>query len=208
MGGRATDCEGIAMIGHSQAPRPPAQGGGGGCINYACGAKPIDGWVNVDLFDASFKSGVSAEAQSKLSSVIQIDLLAPHPFADHAFQFAFCEDFVEHLDQREAILFLTEVRRTLKPGGVLRIATPGLEGVMRRHFNRVGRTEAYAEADGAFLAWGHKHFFCHKSLAIIGQFIGFGVYRGCAYGRSEHSALRDRETRSDQADLNIYAELS
>lgn len=187
----------------------PDDGTGNGAINYACGSKPISGWVNVDIFDASFRSywAENPAPGVDLSSIFNFDLLAPHPFDDNTFSFAYAEDFVEHLDQRECILFLTEVLRTLKPGGVLRIATPSLDGVMRQHFNKPDRNTAFREADQAFTMWGHKHFFMHSSLKEMAYGLGFDGYKPKKYGKSWHPTLRKLETRSGQIGLNLYAEM-
>lgn len=187
----------------------PADGIGNGAINYACGSKPINDWVNVDIFDSSFRSYWAENPANgvDLSSIFNFDLLAPHPFEDNTFSHAYCEDFVEHLDQRECILFLTEVLRTLKPGGVLRIATPSLDGVMRQHFQKPDRNKAYLESEQAFTMWGHKHFFMHASLREMAYGLGFDRYRAKKYGKSWHSTLRKLETRYAQIGLNLYAEM-
>ena len=186
----------------------PTDGIKNGAINYACGAKPITGWVNVDIFDASFRAFWAESGDgTDLSDVFNFDLLAPHPFANDTFSFAYTEDFVEHLDQRECILFLVEVLRTLKPGGVLRLATPSLDGVMRQHFRKPDRAKAYQEADEAFTMWGHKHFFMHSSLREMAYGLGFTGYKAKKYGKSWHAILRDRETRPAQIGLNLYAEM-
>ena len=193
---------------HVQRPWTAADGIGNGAINYACGAKPIKGWVNVDIFDASFQSFLEQSSdQPDIGDVFNFDLLAPHPFEDNTFSYAYCEDFVEHLDQRECILFLVEVLRTLKPAGVLRVATPSLDGVLRRHFWKKDRNQAYSEADQAFTQWGHKHFFSHSTLKEMGYALGFAGYKKRGYGASRHQALRNLETRPLQIELNLYAEL-
>jgi predicted SAM-dependent methyltransferase len=182
---------------------------GNGAINYACGSKPLRNWVNVDIFDGSFRSSWTENPTPgvDIQSVFNFDLLAPHPFGDDSFDFAYCEDFVEHLDQRESILFLTEVLRTLKCGGILRISTPSLDGVLRQHFQKPDRSVAYFEADRAFTDWGHKHFFMHETLREMTYSLGFSGYEICEYGESKHALLRDRETRPSQIGLNLYAEI-
>ncbi|WKT93368.1 methyltransferase domain-containing protein [Brucella anthropi] len=177
------------------------------CIQYACGHNPIDGWINVDLFDGSFLASANYNIEDKLKHVINIDLLDVHPFDDETFTYAYCEDFVEHLDQREAILFFVEVFRTLRPGGVLRLSTPSLNGVLKHHFCGVDREQAYHQADEAFVKWGHRHFFTHQTMKLMAESIGFSDYMVCSFGVSNYSALRERETRSGQKHINLYAEM-
>jgi len=96
-------------------------------VNYACGHHFLPGWLNIDIRP---RSRVPPEARS---SYLKMSLTRSHPFQDGAFRFGYSEDFVEHLSQADALLFISEAFRTLAQDGVLRISTPGLRGVMRRH---------------------------------------------------------------------------
>ena len=73
-------------------------------IHLGCGTNYIDGWVNVDL-------------DSVLADV-HLDLRNPLPYADTSVDFIFNEHFIEHITRDEALGFLKECRRVLKPGGV------------------------------------------------------------------------------------------
>lgn len=53
----------------------------------------------------------------------------PYPFADKSYDAAYSEHFIEHLHRFEGIRYLEEMRRILKPGGVLRIAWPSMDFV-------------------------------------------------------------------------------
>ncbi|GHU06730.1 hypothetical protein FACS1894158_14070 [Betaproteobacteria bacterium] len=46
------------------------------------------------------------------------------PFSDRSYGLVYCEHFIEHLDRREGMRLLREIRRVLKPGGILRLAMP------------------------------------------------------------------------------------
>lgn len=181
-------------------------------IQYACGLNVLDGWLNVDGFDHALlwhfsQSGVPARI---VENVYKMDLIERHPFADESFDYAFCEDFIEHIDQKNAILFLSEVLRTLRPGGVVRLSSPSLEGVMNFHF-RSARFDAVIENhESAYTRWGHLHFFSHASLETVALGLGFSEYRPCVFQESRHPALQGLETRAEQAEykINLYAELT
>jgi predicted SAM-dependent methyltransferase len=165
------------------------------CINYGCGGNLIDHWLNVDLFEH--------EAQNYK----RINLIEKHPFEGNAFQFGFCEDVLEHLNQAQSIFFLSEIHRTLKNKGVLRLSFPGLEGVLQRHYTpasevvaRVGEVEAYA-------FWDHIHFYSRDEISLVAKTIGFNEIRFVEYGQSEYAELKGRDTRSHQIGLNTYVEL-
>ncbi|NNE39034.1 MAG: methyltransferase domain-containing protein [Gammaproteobacteria bacterium] len=95
--------------------------------HFGCGVRLLgDDWINIDLAKTS-------PDPEKL--YLYADLTSRHPFADNYFDYAFAEDFLEHLDQVESIIFLSESFRTLKPGGVLRLSSPGLNGVFKSHYH-------------------------------------------------------------------------
>jgi predicted SAM-dependent methyltransferase len=165
-------------------------------IHYGCGSKLIDGWLNVDWHESTARG------------YRQADLLETHPFESNCARFGFSEDMLEHFSQAESIFFLSEVHRTLAPGGVMRLSFPGLEGILKRHYSppserrvREGELEAYAY-------WGHVHFYGRDELRMVAGHLGFADVRFVEYGRSDHADLCDLDTRSDQVGLNTYVELT
>ncbi|RQQ06754.1 methyltransferase domain-containing protein [Burkholderia stagnalis] len=182
-------------------------------IQYACGLNPINGWLNVDFFDDALIwnfNHIGGVPRKVAEGVYKINLLERHPFQDNSFEYAFCEDFIEHIDQKSAILFLSEVLRTLKPGGVLRLTSPGLLGVMDRHFYKANFDAVIENHRSAYTQWGHLHFFTHDSLKTVATGLGFRKYRARSFRKSWHRQLRGLETRAEQAEnkINIYAELT
>jgi SAM-dependent methyltransferase len=178
-------------------------------INYACGLNAIDGWINTDYFDGSLlwhfrETGIPVKFAN---GVYNLDLLKRHPFPGNSFWYAYCEDFIEHIDQKSSLIFLSEVYRTLKPGGVFRISTPSLVGVLERHFRDADLDKVLDQAGPAFDQWGHVHFYSHDSLRAVAAALRFVDYRICEFGVSEHEALQGRETRHEQIGLNLYAEM-
>ena len=168
--------------------------------HYACG--PLlygNGWINIDHQEACFDS---------TESYIRADLTTKHPFPSNHFSFSFAEDFLEHLTQEESLIFLCEAFRCLKSGGVLRLSFPGLKGVLQRHYLRSDYEGAAQGREEAFTLWDHKHFYCEESLALVARHIGFSDVTFVKYGESMHEELRKLDSRADQQDLNIYAELT
>jgi len=176
-------------------------------IHYACGLNFMGGWTNTDWFDEkSFPGGVVPP--ELIGKVYHVDLSSRQPFPDNTFQFAYSEDFIEHLSQKDAITFLFETRRVLRPGGVLRIATPGLIDVMDRHY--VGREyeQLAVEHYHCYDRWSHCHFFSHDTLRAVALAAGYRRYQQRIFGVSDHDALRGIDTRADQQEFNIYAEMT
>lgn len=86
------------------------------------------GWLNVDLLnimtppDHKFKQW---DVRQKLTWLVDNSVDLHH--ASH---------LIEHLTLEEARLFLRELYRTLRPGGLVRIATPDLDIIVRHYYNR------------------------------------------------------------------------
>lgn len=170
-------------------------------IHYGSGPRLLgEGWLNVDLtqqFD---------DAAGKV--FVAINLVAKHPFPTNYFKFGFAEDFIEHLDQVESLIFLSEVFRTLQPGGVLRLSFPSLGGVLRRHFRASDYEGAVVGQHEAYTAWEHKHFYAEDSLALVARHLGFSEVQFVPYGESKYPELCNLDSRPSQQDLNIYVELT
>jgi predicted SAM-dependent methyltransferase len=173
-------------------------------INYGCGPKIIADWLNVDWRSAS---SMPAKVRSMLPFYRQINLIEPHPFPDAHFARAFSEDFLEHLTQGQSIIFLCEVYRTMQPGGIFRLSTPGLLGAMRRHLPKANWQGAAGFHHNTYTRWDHKHLYTRDLLEAVAQQIGFSDGHWCAYGQSAHPELL-HDTRPDQADMNLVIELT
>lgn len=88
-------------------------------LNIGCGATYHPEWVNIDV-----------EPVSK--EVLRHDVTTtPLPFEDSCFDACYCSHVLEHLSGDDAKHLLSEIYRVLKPGGVIRIVVPDLEGVVR-----------------------------------------------------------------------------
>jgi SAM-dependent methyltransferase len=59
-----------------------------------------------------------------------LDLTAPLPYPDGAFEAAFGSHVLEHLTPDEASGVLRELHRVLRPGGIVRISVPDLDQVI------------------------------------------------------------------------------
>ena len=104
-------------------------------INLACGGVFVvdDGWINLD-YDAS------------AAAVHRADLLSRLPLpSDHA-ALVYSSHFLEHIPRDQLVGFLTECRRILAPGGVLRLVLPDLENLCRAYLTHRERGE-HGQAD-------------------------------------------------------------
>lgn len=85
---------------------------GGKLLNLGGGGNIIEGALTADL---------DPRADTYMN------LAKPLPFADASIDLIFTEEFIEHISKADAAIMLRECHRVLKPGGVLRVATPDLD---------------------------------------------------------------------------------
>ena len=79
-------------------------------LNIGCGSNVAAGWINIDLDGPP--------------EVFRWDCRRGMPFDDESANSIFAEHVFEHLDTVSGLQFLTECRRCLRPGGVVRIVVP------------------------------------------------------------------------------------
>lgn len=169
---------------------------GGRKVHYGAGKNLLRaGWLNIDI------------APRPDPNYVHADLTERHPLPDASIDVSYAEDFLEHLDQEQSLRFLIEAYRVLRPGGVLRLSFPGLEGVLRGAYTPPLMESARAAAKEVYAAWGHKHFYSLEELRTVARHIGFRDVVPVEHGRSTYPELRGLDRREDQIGLNTYAEL-
>ncbi|QDT10860.1 methyltransferase domain-containing protein [Planctomycetes bacterium K23_9] len=174
-------------------------------IQYACFKNLLSDWVNVDM--VSKKKALKGRPDDQYV-YFTVDLTQRHPFPSDRFEFAYGEDFLEHLTQADALIFLAEAFRTLAADGTLRLSFPGLEGVLRKHYQTADYETAVTARQIAYDDLGHFHFFSREELVTVAKHIGFRDVKYCQFGESDHPELSNRETRENQKEVNTYVELT
>jgi len=106
-------------------------------INVGCGKNLLKGWLNVDLFPQV--------------GAVRLDASHRWPFADDTFSACLCEHMIEHVPKPVAQAMISEMFRTLRSDGVLRIVTPDLAT-----FARITLDESWP--DGAKYVSGIEKF--------------------------------------------------
>jgi len=108
-------------------------------VNLGCGARHHPDWTNFDLVPAG-------------PGVVACDLTRGIPLPDAQCDAVYHSHVLEHLRPDDALPFLRECRRILKPGGVLRVVVPDLEQACREYLRtlevaRAGGTDAAADCE-------------------------------------------------------------
>jgi SAM-dependent methyltransferase len=117
-------------------------------INCGCGRFLRPACLNVDRLQMADGAGnmprpgklVRVQVDDGTVYYMQHDLEKAFPLPDAAFDWGYSEHFIEHVSSEQAIDWLAEMRRIIKPGGLLRLTTPDLRKYM----------EGYLDPEGAF----------------------------------------------------------
>ncbi len=156
----------------------------------------MPGWVNIDSNRAS-------------AAQLLVDLRGGLPSPAGSVRLAYSEHVIEHLDVAVSRRWLRDLAAAMVPGGVFRVATPDLRFVAAAYLGDWKdqewlREPAYQSITNAatmfnlaMRGWGHRFLFDMESLNELLLEAGFSSVKRCAFGESDHTELRNRETRVD-----------
>lgn len=166
-------------------------------LQLGAGHNRLDGWLNTD--------------RDPDAGVVILDVTRRFPMPSNSVHAVFNEHVLEHVSYAQARHVLRECRRVLRPGGVLRTATPDLDRLLdlreagapiARRYAAWLREDGYPEAAGsdhvfalnrALRAWGHQFVYDEATLAATLVAADFEDVRRCEWGESPHAHLRGLE---------------
>jgi hypothetical protein len=179
------------------------------CIMLGAGPHRRGTWLSTDLNPPAWAA--------------YLDVTRRFPFADASIEYYFAEHIIEHVGYHAALRMAKEIRRTLRPGGVARIATPDLGKIAALLGERPDAADVYVERANAswterldaqvngsmpipyrnrssfvlnrlFYGWGHQFLFDRETLADLLELAGFTSLRWYAVGESDDPELRGLES--------------
>ena len=166
-------------------------------VNVGCGNAPFPGWINLDL-DPGTKADILWDVTDGL------------PFPDDSCAFLYSEHFLEHIPVREGVRFLSECRRSLQPGGVVRIGMPSAQAHISEYHENVWGKQPWLEKYGyggiktraeyiniCFRDWGHQWLYDLEELDRRLREAGFNQIESVGWGESKYPELTKRETRAE-----------
>lgn len=171
-------------------------------LHFGCGIRILKGWINIDTTyfeDKKRTSQIHIYPEQELigtrKDLFLIDFTETSlPLPDNSVSRIFHEDFIEHINQRDTVLFLAETFRVLKSDGIHRINTPELLGSMRRYsdFSK-GSRGVFA---GEWNAHGHLNILTRSYLEELARLVG---YREVVFNGKNKSISPDmpRDFRQD-----------
>ena len=155
-------------------------------IQMGCGANILPGWINLDL--------------------PQYDITRPLPWEDECVDAYFLEHVIEHVLPAEAYGFFMEAWRTLKPGGVLRLAFPDLLRIAKQSTPEyISFLQKKKWGDGSpgsavrniIVNHHHKAIWTIDTMVAVLKSLGYEVSI-CSLGKSSHSHLQGIESHASQ----------
>ena len=173
-------------------------------LHIGCGTAYKEDWINID--------------NNSDSNIFRLDLpwdlRAPLPFPANSVDFIYHEHFLEHLTVQEGLAALADFRSTLKPGGIMRIAMPDLQGIVNLYLNPdwkeqhavffqkfgLGHVQTRAEMLNInFRWWGHQWLYDWEELERRLREVGFTRITRCHLRQSTTPDLQELETRNESS---------
>jgi predicted SAM-dependent methyltransferase len=93
-------------------------------VNLGCGQKYHKDWINIDFVSNS-------------EDVIQHNLLDGIPINDNEVDLVYHSHVLEHFSKVQGVYFIKECYRVLKVNGIIRIAVPDLETIVKEYLNNL-----------------------------------------------------------------------
>jgi SAM-dependent methyltransferase len=154
-------------------------------IHLGCASNTCQNFDNIDFFALCFWR----------VNFIGHDFRYPLPYANKAFEGAFSEHTLEHLYPGDALRFLGEIHRVLKPGSIFRISVPDLKKYIS-FYNGSNFSELFSQFENGCEAlynltqnWGHLSCWDYEMLSVGLEKAGFSSIKECSYGVGDNPEL-------------------
>jgi hypothetical protein len=185
-------------------------------LHFGCGPRILKNWINIDLKFEPYEKYLKyygdehygKEVRGTKDDFYKLNIIkCGIPLPDNSVDLIFHEDFIEHLNQKDQVIFLAETFRVMKESGVHRINTPDLLKAMRKSLFNNGKDGVYIKE------WddnGHINLLTREYIKEIAEMIG---YKKVVFGTKNCSVSIEipKEYRPDpkdrKEDENIFVDL-
>lgn len=162
-------------------------------LNLGSGPRGLNAaeWINIDGF-------------KDRNVQFLCDFSRPLPFEDETFDGIFCEHVLEHFSYDNGRNLLTECRRILKTGGVIRIVVPNGYTILEAYFKEPQKMVEYKQVDSkipmeAVNTWFYQRYE-HQCIYDI-QYLTYLLGK-CGFSRIEHSSFNKSSVGANQIVLD------
>lgn len=190
----------------------------------------IPKWLAITIWEGDYDGLEKVKIENDINifkhkevggNVINHNVVNGLPFGDSSVQCIFSSHFIEHLTFEEAVNFLKECHRVLRPGGILRIICPDImiwidkiyKGTDESFFKTykdsldVPYWENYIYPikdkiktntqvlNSMIYNWGHKWMWDFESLKTELESIGFDSIQQMEHLKTNYNRIKEIETR-------------
>ena len=197
-------------------------------INVGCGQTPTKGYRNFDnslslrlsrfpfLPELLLKIGLLEHSQlqfvqfARRHSIEHGDATKGLPIPGATVEVIYSSHMLEHLDQKEARLFLAEAKRVLRPGGIIRLSVPDIRKQVRQY---IESNDADAFIAGTYLTQPRPRTLAQRlRILFVGTRHHQWMYDGLSlarllldHGFCEPRVMKAGETTIDNPhELDLY----
>lgn len=152
-------------------------------INMCCGKRNFgQDWIHIDGAD--------------LPHIKYRNITSLPQFLDNSVDLIYCSHGIAYFDRQEIIPILNEWKRVLKPGGILRLATPCFETMVGLYVNIDCSLEdiigpLYGKMKMGEEAIYHKTTYDYDSLESLLESLGFNGVIPYDWRKTEHAEFDD-----------------
>jgi ubiquinone/menaquinone biosynthesis C-methylase UbiE len=139
-------------------------------LDVGCGDGRLTTFLHANAVTAADVSPVALKRAARRLLGAEIVVLqpdAPLPFVDGEFELVLCSETIEHV--RDVQLFLSEIRRVLRPGGGLALTTPNHSRLTAMQMVLNGFESEFDPLSP------HLRFFTRRSMTRLLDAMGFSV---------------------------------
>lgn len=169
-------------------------------VNLGCGKDYRPGYINVDV-NLVFRRDM------------WLDLRNPLPFASGTVDGIFCSHVLEHFPLDEASSIVRECHRSLRTGGVFRVAAPDFEPAIRAYqrgdrdyFHSQGRSLGRLFSDHVLDNSNHKLLFDFSFLEELLTDGGFQTVQRCVFRQGTWPLSHKMAELDNREDITVFAE--
>lgn len=192
-------------------------------LHLGCFDCPIEGWHNTDITPHIWIARIPLAAMAlhkagKMDShrllqhqrgifrkVHYLDLSRRFPYPDAQFDFVFSCHVFEHIPRPILKQTLSEIRRVMKPGGVMRVVVPDLSWFVERYSPAKADdfVKGVFEMENGLEKNRHHWMYSENSLGSLLEGQGFVDLRTCKY---REGRCPDLELLDNRPDHSIFME--